>query len=328
MWREIKSIISQNKNFLLTTHVNPDGDGVGSACALLELLLALGKKAQFVCDSPIPHKLSFLDYHHLMSVYPDNRDVRADVLIVLDTHKKERIGRLSQLADNPQVTTIWIDHHPIRSPLPFPSIIDPQSCSVGAMIYQLFQECGISMNQKAAWGIYTSIVCDTGRFSYSSTNQTAHKIAEECISLGVDPDVLYSRLFQHVSLSQLKVFASALQRMETHLDNRVIIQQIYLSDWEKLGGQAFDLEHVDLDYIHDFNKTIEDVDCTVLLRELPKNQVRVSIRSNTDVDVGQLLGSLGGGGHSRAAGVTWNGSLGEVKGRILELLGSLETVQN
>lgn len=326
MWREIESIISRNKNFLLTTHVNPDGDGVGSACALLELLLALGKKARFICDSPIPAKLAFLDYHRLMSVYPDHLDEKIDVLIVLDTHKKERIGRLNEVSENPDVTTIWIDHHPILSKIPFPALVDPHSCAVGAMIFQLFEHFNLPLNQRAAAGIYTSIVCDTGRFSYSSTCRAAHKIAEECIRIGVDPDVMFSRLFRHVSLSQMKVFASALHRMETYLDDRVVIQQIYLEDWKNLGGDALELEHMDLDYIHDFNKTIEDVDCTVLLRELPNRQVRISIRCNTDMDVGQLLGSLGGGGHSRAAGVTWNGTISEVKTRILELIGSLETV--
>jgi len=326
MWREIESIISQNKNFLLTTHVNPDGDGVGSACALMELLLALGKKGRFICDNPIPDKLAFLDYHQLMSVFPDHIEEKTEVLIVLDTHKKERIGRLSQVAEDPHVKTIWIDHHPIVSKIPFLAVIDPHSCAVGAMVYQLFEDFKIPLNQRAASGIYTSIICDTGRFSYSSTSRAAHKIAEECIRMGVDPDVMYSRLFRHVSLSQMKVFASALQRMESYLENRVLIQQIYLDDWKSLGGHAFELEHMDLDYIHDFNKTIEDVDCTVLLRELPSKQVRVSIRCNTDMDVGQLLGSLGGGGHSRAAGVTWNGTVSEVKARILELIGSLETV--
>lgn len=325
MWREIKDIISQKNNFLFTTHVNPDGDGVGSASALIELLLALGKKVRFVSDNPIPSKLAFLDHHGLMSVYSERQET-PEVLIVLDTHKKERIGRLGHFADNPIVTTIWIDHHPISNSMPNTALIDPHSCAVGEMIYQLFKQFNLPLNLKAATGIYTSIVCDTGRFCYSSTSRVAHQIAEECIRMGVDPDAMYSRLFQHVSLNQMKVYACALQKMETHLDNRVVIQQICLDDWKQLGGEPFDLEHMDLDYIHDFNKTIEDVDCTVLLRELPRKQVRVSIRCNMDMDMGQLLCSLGGGGHSRAAGVTWNGTLSEVKMRILELFGSLETV--
>jgi phosphoesterase RecJ-like protein len=324
MWREIKSILSQRKNFLLTTHVNPDGDGIGSACALMELLLALNKDVAFVCDSPIPQKFSFLDFHKKFEVYQDNRDTRdTEVFIVLDAHRKNRIGRLAKIAEDPLISTICIDHHSLTETFTPFSLIDSNACSVGAMVYSLFREFGLPINYEAAMGIYTSIICDTGRFSYSSTSIEAHKIAEECIKLGVNPDLIYSHLYQHVTLAEIKIFAQALQRMETYFDNRVIIQQIYLEDWEKLGGQIPDLEHIDLDYIHEFNKSIEDVDYAVLLRELPGRQVRVSIRSRLDVDMGKIMGRLGGGGHSKAAGVTWNGSMEEVKSQLLNILKDL-----
>ncbi len=98
MWREIKKIIHQNHNFILTTHVNPDGDGIGAACALTELLLHMGKKVRFICDSPIPSKFSFLDFHGTHEVYtPETDFAQSQVFIVLDTHKRNRIGRLANL---------------------------------------------------------------------------------------------------------------------------------------------------------------------------------------------------------------------------------------
>jgi phosphoesterase RecJ-like protein len=324
MWRNIKKIIRCHNRFILTTHVNPDGDGIGAACALTELLLQMGKKVRFVCDTPIPRKFGFLDYHSTYEVYDPKADYsNTEVLIVLDTHKKERIGRASELIDIPGISTICIDHHEIADSFTPHLANDPKACSVGAMVYTLFKESGYALNIRAASGIYASILCDTGRFSYSSTSRKAHKIADECIRLGVDPDTMYSRLFQHISLAETKIFATALQGMETYLDKRVAVQQIRRADCERIGGEVEDIEHIDLEYIHDFNSLIEEIECFVLLREVAGDLVRVSLRSKTSLDISPVVRRLGGGGHANAAGVTWNGSLEEIKSRILELLGEL-----
>lgn len=322
MWRDIKKIIESHQTFLITTHVNPDGDGIGAATALIELLLQAGKSVRFVCDSPIPRKFSFLDYHRTYEVYdPSTPYDDIQVLIVLDTHKKERIGRLARLIDNPGVVTLCIDHHEVAEPFTPHLAIDPKACSVGAMVYYLYKDCGFELNLRAAMGIYASIVCDTGRFSYSSTSRKAHKIAEECIKMGVDPDLIHTRLFQHVSLDEIKIFAMALQQMETYLDNKVVFQQISKKDCLHAGANTFDLEHSDLEYIHDFNHLIEEVQCFVLLREVESDKIRVSLRSKTDIDVSHIVRELGGGGHSNAAGLTWHGSMDDIKQRIL---GSLQ----
>lgn len=326
MWRDIKRIIQDHQHFLLTTHLNPDGDGIGAACALTELLLQMGKHVRFVCDSPIPRKFAFLDYHGTHEIYhPQSNYSHSEVLIVLDTHKKERIGALAKLVDRPGMTTICIDHHEVAEAFTRHLAMDPRACSTGAMIYSLYKKSSFELNIRAATGIYTSVLCDTGRFCYSSTCRKAHKIADECIMLGVDPDLMYSRLFQHVSLAETKLFARALQEMELYLDNQVAIQQIRREDCAGMGARAQDLEHIDLEYIHDFNNLIEDVRCFVLLREISDDHIRVSLRSKADLDISPLVHRLGGGGHSNAAGLSWNGSLDEIKQRILELLSELFT---
>lgn len=321
MWTEIKDIIHRHYNFLLTTHVNPDGDGFGAACALTELLILLGKNVRVVCDSPIPAKFSFLDFHGVHESYDCQKDYAGvEVIIVLDTHRKERIGSIASLVDQSAIITICIDHHvPTEIFTPY-TVIDSKACSVGAMIYSLYEDYGFELDLQAATGIYASVLCDTGRFSYSSTTRKAHEIADECMRVGVDPDLMYSRLFQHVSLEQIRMFAKALQRMETCFDNKVVIQSIFLEDCESIDGKSVDIQHVDLEYILEFNKLIEGLECVVLLRELPNNQVRISLRSTSDLDVSQVMKVLGGGGHHKAAGATWNGSMEQVKEKVIELL--------
>ncbi len=318
MWRDIKRVFKKHHRFVLTTHVHPDGDGIGSACALAELLLHQGKKVRFVCDSPLPLKFRFLDSRGLFEEYNPAEDYASEeVLVVVDAHRRERLGRVSTLADAGLVT-VCIDHHPPEQAFAQHLAIDPQACSAGAMVYSLFKECGMNLTLPAANGIYASVVCDTGRFSYSSTNRKAHKIADDCIKVGVNPDRIFSRLFQHLTLPQIKIFAQALLRMEMHLNHRVLVQEITRDDCNALEG-AMDLENLDLEYILEFDKLIEDAECIVLLRELEENKVRVSLRSTSDLDVNQLIRPLNGGGHSKAAGAIMSGTLPDVKQRVLAL---------
>jgi len=321
MWRDIKRIIDEHDNFLLTTHINPDGDGIGSASALIELLKMMEKEVRFVCDSPIPPKFQFLDFHSLHERYhPDKDYSNTEVLIIADTHKRDRIGRLADLISNPKVTTICIDHHELVEEITPYTALDPQASSTGSMVYTLFKECGYDLNREAAMGLYASIICDTGRFCYSSTDRKAHKIAEECIKKGVDPDWMYAHLFRQVTLSEFKVLAKVLKNMETHCNDRVIIQKISRGDYEGLGDEIIEILHSDLEYIHEFNKLVVGIDCVVLLREMPDGMIRISIRSNTDVAIDQVTRTLGGGGHQKAAGATVEGSLEEVKQKVIDLL--------
>lgn len=325
MWREIKRIIEKNDVFLLTTHLNPDGDGIGAGAAMVELLLQLGKTVRFVCDSPIAPKLQFLDYHNTHEEYdPDGDYSDVQVVLVLDTHRRERIGRVAEIADREDVEAVCIDHHQGGDAFTAVCEVDPNACSVGAMVYTLYKEMGFDLNIRAATGVYTSIICDTGRFSYSSTSRKAHKIADDCIKLGVDPDEMHSRLFQHLSVPQIKIFSRALDSAEYYFGERVVVQTILQSDCEALRGwfgeECPELEHLDLEHIHEFNKLMAGVECVVLLREVGDCEVRVSLRSMGDVDCGSIVKEFGGGGHSKAAGASSKGTVEQVKGKILDLL--------
>lgn len=319
MWSQVVEIFEKYDHFLLTTHVNPDADGIGSATALIELLLRKRKKARFVCDNPIPQKFAFLDYHQLHETFHEEQDYSAtEVVLILDTNRLERIGRLAALCTSGNRIVLCIDHHPTPASTSLWLAIDTSACSAGAMIYSLFKETHTPLNLQAATGIYASIIYDTGRFSYSSTNSNAHKIAEECIRMGVDPVSIHARLFQNLTLGETKIFASALHQMETYLDNKIAIQVIRQQECRQLGENA--IEHIDLEYIHDFNYLIKEVLCFVLFREISDSLVRVSLRSKNEIDISHLVRQLGGGGHPYAAGIYWCGTLKEIKELILDQL--------
>lgn len=314
MWRLIKKTIQRHPRFLLTTHVNPDADGIGSATALIELLKMMGKEVRFLCDSPIPEKFRFLDFHGLHGTFDPNREYEDfPVMIILDAHREERIGRMKSLLKKSGREMIWIDHHEVSEKPAGYSAINAQASSTGSLIYTLFKECGYELNLNAAKGIYASIVCDTGRFCYSSTDRKAHKIAEECIKKGVDPDWMYSQLFRQISLPEFKLLTQSIKNMEFYFNNRVVIQQINLHEFE-------DFPVNDLDYIHDFTRPLRGLVCNLLLAELPKGEIRLSLRSHSDFPAGKIVEGLGGGGHHKAAGATIQGTLLEVKQKVLALI--------
>lgn len=321
MWREAKRAIRHGHRFLLTTHLNPDGDGIGSAVALMELLLHQGKHSVFISDSPLPHKYAFLNFHGKFQSYLPGEDLSSfDTLIVLDTSRRERIGRVAELTERFGLTTLVIDHHPTQEAPVAHKIIDASACSVGSMIYSLFKECGYELNLNAAMGIYTSVISDTGRFSYGSTTRKAHKLADECIKVGVNPSEMHARLFQQVPIEQITIFQRALKRMEFHCQNQIVLQQVRFVDYSDFcsGGDLSLIQ--DFDAIHEFNKSIRGIQCAVILWELPDQSVRISLRSNSSLDIVAPMRKLGGGGHPNAAGALLNLPFEESKEKVLALL--------
>lgn len=316
MWLQIKEAIEKHQNFVITTHIHPDGDGIGSAAALIELLHKLGKNCSFICDSPIPEKFQFLNFRNLFEVY-EGQPLNPEVLFILDTSQPHRIGGLSKLLENKKLVSICIDHHPFEESFATHEQIDSQACATGALIYRLYEYMHLQMSLLAATGIYVSILCDTCRFSNSCSDGRALSIANECIKMGVNPDDVHSRIFQRVPLEEMKVFAAALQRMETYFDNKVVVLEIKQEDYPE-DNQI--LEFLDLDYILDFNKAIKEVECVVLLRELPDDKVRVSLRSKNGFDIREIVKKMGGGGHKNAAGANVSGTIESVKSLIVSHL--------
>lgn len=320
MWQKVKSVIAAHRHFVILTHEHPDGDGLGSARALGELLAYLNKRARLVTAKPVPSRYQFLldGMDHEVGLGEERREP-AEVTFLLDAHTRCRLGPLADLHCGSEQVTVAMDHHERRGVFADYNIIDPSACCVGVLVFRLFQIMGVPLNRQAAEGIYTSLLCDTGRFSHSLEDGRAFQVADACIQAGADPQVLFKRLFQQISLSQMRLFARAMANTQSYCDQRVLIQEIRQEDLRELQ-MAAEVDDLDVDYMHDYNKAIQGVDCIILLLELPHGRVRVSVRGKQELNLGQLMGQLGGGGHPKAAGVIWQGSVAEIKERLLQLL--------
>jgi bifunctional oligoribonuclease and PAP phosphatase NrnA len=317
MWRQVKELIQNKKEILLVTHQNPDGDGIGSCSALIELLNLLGKQGCLLTEEPIPAKFNFLNFRDAFYSLDGKIPERTpEAIFILDTHEEKRLGKVYQWIEAfPKVPIICIDHHCFTDSIADIQIIDEKACCCGSMVYTFFKELGIPLTLNAAKGIYTSVMCDTGRFSHSSTCRKTHKIADECIKIGVDPHYIYSEVYQQVSLKHIQYFMHSLERMEMYYSNRVVIQEISSEDCKKLGDDFDDLE-----FMHEFHKRIDVVEFVILLKEIELNKIRVSMRTKSNVDLTLIMHLFGGGGHPKAAGATINGGLEEVKQKLLKEL--------
>ncbi|MEX1012294.1 MAG: bifunctional oligoribonuclease/PAP phosphatase NrnA [Waddliaceae bacterium] len=321
-WEPLLSLIEKGSHFLITTHQFPDADGIGASLAFIELLNKLGKKTRFVCDSSMPQKFRFLDEGRVFEEYNEMESYsEIEAVIIIDTHTKSRIGKVASLFENsPKRPLGVIDHHPLREKIEGASVMDSDACSSAALIWRLYHLLEVPLTKQAMQGIYAGVVWDTGRFCYTSTTLESHEIAKESLRLGVDPTNVYSHLYQHVSYEQFTVFAHAIERVETYCDHRIIVQQILHADYEEMGEKSTEIEQMDFESIHEFNKLIHEVEVVVLLSEQLDGSIRISLRSKTDLDVSKVVEPLGGGGHRKAAGALWKGSIDDAKTHILELL--------
>ncbi|HSJ07146.1 MAG TPA: DHH family phosphoesterase, partial [Longimicrobiales bacterium] len=232
----------------LTTHVNADGDGTGSQVALATWLAARGKQVTIVNPTRFPDMFRFLvDDDTLVAdagtAAGEQALNEAELLVVLDTAEASRIGRVARsAAGRPMVV---IDHHVAAgNALAGAALIDATACATGELVYDLLLAAGVPRPwpRKAVDGIYTAIVTDTGSFRFANTTRRAHAIAGELIADGVDPEVMYRRIYATVPLRRLELLRHALEQLEVDEDHAITWITIDRETMERIGAATEDLE--------------------------------------------------------------------------------------
>lgn len=315
----VLAALESARSIVLTTHVNADGDGAGSEAALGAWLAARGKRVTIVNPTPLPPT-----YLHLIpepvglaeagTVEAMRATRDGDLLVVLDTSERKRMGRLADLVD--ELPTVVIDHHPPgETTVSATGIQDPSASATGELVFDLLQiaEPEGEWPPVVAEAIYTAIVTDTGSFRFSNTSPRAHAIAGEMLRRGVDPEDVYRRLFATVSLRRIALLRSALERLEADTDARVSWISLPRSILEPLNATSEDMEG-----IVEYARSIEGTEVALLFRELPDGSTKVSLRSNGPTDVNRIARQFGGGGHMKAAGALIPRPLEEARALVLD----------
>jgi phosphoesterase RecJ-like protein len=312
--REVAAAFPAGARVMLTTHVNADGDGVGSEVGLWHLLTARGAHPVITNPTPIPERFGFI-------VPPDadrsdraQREIaRADVVTVLDIGDLGRLGDLGPAVARRGAPVVCIDHHVSGGTLPpGPRLVAPEATATAELVYDLAVASGWPVTPEVARALYVGVLMDTGGFRFSNTTPRALRVAAALLETGVDPEGIYEQVYASAPEGRVRLTAEVLQTLVVEPDRGIA--------WVTVPPGALERHRAtpdDLDGIAEFPRSIAGVRLALMFRQLANGRVKVSLRSMGGVDVAALAARFGGGGHHKAAGASLEGALGAVQTRVL-----------
>ncbi len=297
------------ETFVIASHYSPDGDGIGSTIALGFALERLGKKAVLYNSDPVPWNLTFLPgADRLVTSLPEGGAF--DMAIMVDCAQRKRVSEEFERYGGFKALAC-IDHHLLKDAEADYLLLDDGAASTGEVVLRLMKRAGIEVDADIAQLIYTTLVVDTGFFKYSTTDAHVLGLASELVGAGADPWFVAKHLEESYPAARLKLLARSLATLALDFNGRYAQMDVTLDMLRETGAS---IEHSD--EFATYPRSIEGVEVSALFREVEKNLVKVSLRSKDLVDVAALARPMGGGGHSRAAGVRIRASMDEAKGKI------------
>jgi phosphoesterase RecJ-like protein len=295
--------VRKRQRFVLSSHVRPDGDAIGSQLAMMYALKALGKDARVVNrDAPPPPLLVFPGVPEIEIAA--RVDDPGDAVIVMECGDLARTG-VEGLARG---FVINIDHHPGNAMYGALNWFDLGAAACGEMVFDLVQALGVPLSREIATHIYIAILTDTGSFHYSSISPRTFDICRQCVEAGVEPPAIARSIFDSNNLGRLKLFGAVLSRMTLGNRGRLAVVYVDRALAESCGGTYDDTEG-----LINLPLTVKEIQAVVFFKESGPDEWRVSMRSKGTVDVNAVAKQFAGGGHKNAAGCTARGGFDEVK---------------
>lgn len=313
---EFAALFAPGMRVCLTTHVNPDGDGLGSEAGMAHLLRAIGCEVSITNPTATPRRFDFL-FEGLEGVDKTDHAVkelrRADRIVVLDIADLGRLGILAETVRDTSCPVACIDHHVTDGVLPpGPRYVDETAAATGELVVEIAEALDWTISTAAARALYVAILTDTGGFRFSNTHARTLRVAADLLECGVEPESVYLEVYAKAPAGRPRLFAEALQTL-------VVEPEVGLA-WVTIPPGAVERHNVtadDLDGVVEFPRSIEGVRLALMFREVNQGRIKVSLRSVGDVDVAALAKRFGGGGHRKAAGLAIPGTLAEVQAIVL-----------
>lgn len=310
LMEEAIKIIKKSNNIYIASHVQPDGDNIGSILALGMAIKKLKGKVNIIKVDDIPSDYSFLPSLDLIRDHNIKENI--DLFIALDSSDMDRLGIGKQFALKAD-KIINIDHHITNDNFGDINIISTSSGATGEIVYEFIKKMDIEIDKDIATCLYAAISTDTGSFMYSNTSYKTHLIVADLLRLGIDNNYINVKLYQNKSRERTRLFIDSLNKLEYFLDGKIGIIAV---TQEMLKNNNAKLE--DTEGIVSFIRDIGSIEVACLLKEIDNNEVKVSIRSKNEIDVSKICNKFDGGGHIRAAGCTIYDKIHIVKKLILE----------
>jgi phosphoesterase RecJ-like protein len=312
-WAPFVDLVRRHRRFLLTTHIRPDADGLGSQLALAEILRRLGKEVRLVIASTWPPRYNFLDPDRRIERFtlPGNAWRDVDAVIILDTGTWKQLEDFGKFLATLPVAKAVIDHHISQDDLGALRFVDTTAEATGRLVYEAAAALGEPLNEAAANHLFAALATDTGWFRHANASAATFDLAGKLVRAGARPTHLYEQLYEHNTLPRLKLMGLVLDRLERAAGGRVAYAEIRREDYPATGAVPQDTEE-----LVNYPRSLAGVEVALMFMEQPRGGVKVSFRSR-GVDVAKVAEQFGGGGHKLASGATLELSLPETRARVL-----------
>ncbi len=318
-WNAVHNIIKAAKSLMLTTHENPDGDGLGAECGLYYHLKEQKKDVRIINYSPLPSEYQFLNYDNIFEQYDsilhDDWIKNIDLVIIFDVGDFLRIRTLVDVIRNYNINTMNIDHHPHPDDNNFNyNLVDLSAAATGCMVYDYLKVARNStISKNSLLGIYTATMTDTGCFRYSNTDIKCHEIAIECLNVGIEIHKIYQHIYENSTRSRIKLMGDFLSNVKYELEGAlawfVISQQMMKSAKATMS---------DVEGFTDMVRTISGVEVAIMIFQQSDSSCRVNFRSKGKYSINDVANEIGGGGHAFAAGAIVDGTLSDVSSMVVK----------
>jgi phosphoesterase RecJ-like protein len=312
--------LSEAERFVITSHLNPDGDAVGSALALARLLRRLGKVSQVWLHDPVPsiyRKLAGSDRVHVGSDPPPGFPGSFSVAIALECPSLSRSGLEGSLSE---LEVVNIDHHLGNESYGVANWVDTSAPALGEMIQTLAEKLKLPLDPNTATCLMVALVSDTGGFRFSNASDRAFEAAAELVRKGAEPQKISQWLYETRTVASLRLLQEMLASLELHENGRVATALLTRAMFDRSGATAEDTEG-----LVEFPRSIATVEAVALIRETGEQQTKVSLRSRDRVNVEEIARRSGGGGHRNAAGYRLAANPEQARAAVAaELAGALE----
>lgn len=316
-WTRLGTIIDTHDRFVVTTHVRPDGDALGSEVGMVGLLRQRGKDVRVVNASRTPPRYDYLDPENKLFEHWGTQVHAADladreVLVILDLSAWSQLGDFAEWVRTFPGTRVVIDHHVSQDDLGAEFFKDTTAEAAGTLVFRAARALKSEITPEMATGLLTAIAMDTGWFRHPNTKPSTLATIGELVEAGAEIDTVYRLLFERNTLGRLKMMGETLASLQTDLDGRIAFAAVTREDFERTGAIPADTED-----LVDFTVSLRGVDVGLLFIEQARGGIKLSIRSRNGMDCAKVAGVFGGGGHKAAAGATVPDPLDQAVARTL-----------
>jgi phosphoesterase RecJ-like protein len=314
MIKEVIRQIKLNRSFLVSSHINLEGDALGSILAMRDILLCFKKRVTIAIQDEVPFEYRFLPGINYIKNMDEIEISDYDVLVVLDTSDEGRCPKIIKAFPKDR-TIINIDHHISNTRFGKINWINPKASSTVEMIYRLYRILNIPLNRRRALWLYTGLLTDTGSFHYPNTSAFSFKIAGRLINYGLNISSIYQKIYYTLNLADLKIIIQTLSTIKSERKDRIV--------WFKMRRDFFKRVKPNRDItdeILNLGRLIRTAEVVVLFKEdlSRKDTVNVNLRSKNRIDVDKIARYFGGGGHRTASGCRIKGTLEKAEKIVIE----------